>query len=552
MVPIEPVSVDPHPVTGRGRIAARPVGRDARRAFVSGPLRAVGLVAAVVVGVALSTLAVAVLEQALGVPDSSSLYVVAVAAVAILFGIAGAVLTAVLGVVVYDFLFTDPVHTLTVADPGEWLNLVLLLFVAVTVGQLAALQRRRAQTAVERDEESRAMFQVTRALATRESLTAAFPAVVEALASAATMDEVWVALGPDDVQERVVAQSGAKPLPRGVRAYFILHAPPGDSARWTLVRAPGASTRRGGGASSRLYRARIMESGAALGSIWAQRDQDGEAPDSRETALVLVAADLLAQALAHERLADERRRAEIAQQSDAVKTALLESVSHNLRTPLASIRASAGTLMDPDVRLSPADARASADSIDRAAQRLNRLVGNLLDLSRIEGGALRAAREAVDLDDVMARAFAQVEPRAGNRGLEVEIAPGTAVLGDPVLLEEVAVNLLDNAVQHTPAGTSIRASASVDDTAGSARFTIEDSGPGVPDPLLERIFEKFYRTGTEGSGRASGSGIGLAVVRGFVEAMGGTVVARRSALGGLAIDVDLPAASIASPGGEAA
>jgi len=515
------------------------------------PKRIAVVAAAVVLGVALSTVVVATLERWLGVPNASSLYVVAVAAVAILFGIAGAALTAVTGVLVYDLLFTEPIGTLTVADPVEWLNLVLLLFVAVTVGQLAALQRRRAEIAVAREEESRALFQVTRALATRGALTASLPAVIGALGQSARLDAVWISLGPDDASERVVAQSGAEPLHRTGRGYSVLQPHSGEQPRWASVRPPGTS-RPPGGSSSGLYRVRIAESGVAAGSIWAERRDRRNLPTPRESALLLVAADLVGQALAQDRLAEETRRAEVARQSDAVKTALLESVSHNLRTPLASIRASAGTLMDPDVHLADAEARASAESIDREAQRLNRLVGNLLDLSRIEGGALRAAREAVELDEVVERAAAQVRSRLGNRLLETDVPPGTNVVADPVLLEEAVVNLFDNGAVHTPDGSVVRASAAVGVAGDTVRLTVEDSGPGVPDAALDRIFEKFYRGAPGGRAHGAGSGIGLAVVRGFVEAMGGTVSARRGRLGGLAIDVDLRAAPVASGESDAA
>lgn len=504
------------------------------------PGRLIRIAIAAGLSVALSTVVVALLEQELGVPNASSLYVVAVAIVAISLGIAGAALTAVISVVVYDYVFTIPVHTLSVADPGEWLNLVLLLFVAVIVGQLAAAQRRRAETAIARDAESRALFQVARSLATRASLASSLPDVVSALTDAARADRVWIALGEDDAAERVVAQSGTHVLDRAGRGYHVLHADPGVAARWTLVRPPSLA-RSQRSLSATLLRVRILDSGDPAGSIWLERRQDRGTPGPQETALLVVTSDLLGQALAHDRLAEETRRSEIARQTDSVKTALLESVSHNLRTPLASIRASAGTLMDPDVHLSGADTRASAESIDRAAQRLNRLVGNLLDLSRIEGGALRAAQDVVDLDEIVMRVVREIEPRIGPRRLDLRTAQETPVLGDPVLLEEAVLNVLDNAILHTQEDAIVRVSAEPSPEPDRIVLTIEDSGPGVPDDALDRIFEKFYRSGTR-PGATSGTGIGLAIVKGFVEATGGSVRARRSELGGLAIDIDLRAA----------
>lgn len=504
------------------------------------------VVVGVAAAVALASVGVAILESTVGVPNASSLYLVAVAAIAIRFGIPGAILTAVASVLVYDFLFVNPPHTLTVSDPGEWLNLVLLLFVAVTVGQLAALQRDRAEAALERERESRTLFDMTRALAVGESASAALPAICVALARDAEMDQVWVALGSDDAAERVVARSGGE-VPWPPRSVAILHRPSeGGKVAWTVVRPP--ATRAGVGpvsAAVRHFRVRIEDAATQIGSIWATRSPSTPEPDEATTRLLQVAADLIAQSLAHERLVDERRRAEVARQSDELKTALLESVSHDLRTPLATIRALAGTLIDPEVTLDPADARASAAAIDAEADRLNRLVGNLLDLSRIEGGALRVADEAIDLEDAVMRLVTPFEGTAPVTDVEVDIPAETVVRADPVLLEQALANLLDNARRHGGRDVHIRVHATALEDR-RVRITVEDSGPGVPDAALPRVFDKFYRPETGRPG-GSGTGIGLAVVRGFVEAMGGSVTARRAELGGLAIDFDLPAAVLPAP-----
>jgi two-component system sensor histidine kinase KdpD len=519
-----------------------------RRSPVARPIQ-VGI--AVAVAVTLATGGVGGLEAWLGVPNASNVYLVAVAAIAIRYGVAGASLTAVVAVLVYDVFFTEPRFALTVSDPDEWLHLVLLLFVAVTVGQLAALQRSRAEAAIAREHESRALFDVTRALATRTSTTDALPAIAAALAREAGMRQVWFALGPDDAGERVAGQSWDGPGPTSPRGYAVLHRDAsGGATAWTQIR--GTLAARGAGPVTRRHvRVRMEEAGRPIGSLWGSRDAGDGLPDAQTTTLLRVAADLVAQALAHDRLEAETRRAEVAQQSDALKSALLESVSHDLRTPLASIRTSAGTLMDPDLVLDPDEIRASAAAIDREAQRLNRLVGNLLDLSRIEAGVLRVAEEALDLDDVVAGAIALVEGRAGLRRIEVAAEEG-AVIADPILLEEALVNLLDNAIRHTPEGSAIRISTGFAAGSGGGsgerpalvRLTVEDSGSGVPDEALPRIFDRFFRAGGKRRSAGTGMGIGLAVVRGFVEAMGGRVAARGSDLGGLAIDVELRAAAI--------
>ncbi len=499
---------------------------------------------AIGLGVVLSSLAVAILEGPVGVPNASAVYLVTVAAIAIAFGVPGAVATAIVAVVVYDFWFTHPLHTLTVSDPGEWLNLVLLLFVAVTVGELAGLQRRRAEAAVARERESRALFEVTRALAARDSTLAALPAIAAALAHEGQLERVWFGVGNDDADERPVTASGEGPVPAGGRGYAVLHRPgAGGGHTWTPVRSPTQSRGRLDHGLAML-RVRIEEAGRPIGSLWATRDRDLGPPDGPTTRLLRVAADLVGQALTHDHLQDQTRRAEIAQQSDALKSALLESVSHDLRTPLASIRASAGTLMDRELELTTDDVRTSASSIDREAQRLNRLVGNLLDLSRIESGALRAADEALDLEDVVARSISLVEARAGLRRMDIVVAEDRAVMADPILLEEAIVNLLENAIRHTPEGSAIRITSAAGAEPGRVRLTVEDSGPGVPDEALPRIFDKFFRSGDGRRSPGTGMGIGLAVVKGFVEAIGGRVRARRSEFGGLAIDLDLRAAAL--------
>ena len=270
------------------------------------------------------------------------------------------------------------------------------------------------------------------------------------------------------------------------------------------------------------------------------RERGRGEPDRTETRLLSAAADQIGQALAQDRLAAEAQAAEIARQSDALKSALLQSVSHDLRTPLATIRAAAGTLR-PGSGLSVDDQQESADAIDREVEYLNRLVTNLLDLSRIEAGALRAERDVYELDDLVGQTVERLRPRLGDRPLEVVLAT-PPVLVDPVFLDEALTNALENAIKYTPPGTRIRVGATPVPGEPRVRLTVEDAGPGVPDEALPRVFDKFYRVPGVAGGSRSGTGIGLAVVRGLVEAMGGQVSARRSELGGLAIDIDLPAA----------
>jgi two-component system sensor histidine kinase KdpD len=281
--------------------------------------------------------------------------------------------------------------------------------------------------------------------------------------------------------------------------------------------------------------------GKSQGSIWILRDRRLGDPDATETRLLTAAADQVGQALAHDRLAAESQAAEIARQGDVLKSALLESVSHDLRTPLATIRAAAGTL-GPDSGLTATEQRESVAAIDREVEYLDRLVTNLLDLGRIEAGALKADRDVYDLEDLVSRSLGRLRGRLGDRPLEVELATAPVEV-DAVYVDEAVTNILENALKYTPPGTAVRIGGrSIDER--WIRLTIEDAGPGVPADSLEHLFDKFYRVPGRPRGSRSGTGIGLAVVRGLVEATGGRVSARTSGLGGLAIDLDLPRAAV--------
>jgi two-component system sensor histidine kinase KdpD len=488
-----------------------------------------------------ATIAVAVL-QGVGVPNASAVYLAAVVATAFVGGTWGAIVAAVAAFLLYDFLFVLPLYTFAVADPGEWLNLVLLLFIGIVVGQLAALQRSRTAVAVAREREARALFQVSRELATRDSTPAELPTIAGILLQETVMERIWVALGPDDARERVAADTGADQKPTIPGLHHVLQRTPDETpARWSRVHQPGQA--HAGQTSGRAaYRVRIEAGGRQFGSIWALRDRGWGEPDRTETRLLSAAADQIGQALAHDRLAAESQAAEIARQSDALKSSLLQSVSHDLRTPLATIRAAAGTLR-PGSGLSSEDQQESADAIDREVEYLNRLVTNLLDLSRIESGALRAERDVYELEDLVGQTVDRLRGRLEDRPLQVDlIAPPVEV--DPVFLDEALTNVLENAIKYTPARAAIRIYAVRLPGESRVRLSVEDAGPGVPDQALPRIFDRFYRVPGAAGGSRSGTGIGLAVVRGLVEAMGGTVAARRGQLGGLAVDIDLPVAAV--------
>jgi two-component system sensor histidine kinase KdpD len=512
-----------------------------QHAMTAPRLKALGKLFGVAVpSLAGATLVVWLLQDVLGVPNPSAVYLVAVVLTALASGTLGAVVAALGAFLTYDFFFVDPRFTLTISSPAEYVSVVLLLFVGIVVGQLAALERTRTQVARAREREAYALFRLSRELATRESTTAVLPEIAEILRSEARLLRVWISIGVDDPTEHVAADTSPDPRPTRPGAVRVLRRRPGDEpAQWVRVHLP--ATRPRPDQPFETYRVWCEAQGMRSGSISALRARTLPELDQTETRLLAAAADQIGQVLAHDRLAAESQASEIARQSDELKSALLQSVSHDLRTPLATIRAAAGSLRSGS-GLTDIERDESAAAIDREVEYLNRMVTNLLDLSRIEAGALKSDRDVFELEDLVNRTLERLRKRLGDRPLEVHLdAPPVVV--DPIFLDSSITNIIENAIKYTPPDAPVRISARVLDD-GFVRLTIEDGGPGAPPEALDKLFDKFYRVPGRQRTSRSGTGIGLAVVRGLVETMGGRVAARQGDLGGLAIDLDLPAAQV--------
>jgi two-component system, OmpR family, sensor histidine kinase KdpD len=493
---------------------------------------------AALLGVA--TALVGLFEGMLGVANADAVYLLAVVAAGVGFGTPAAIETAIGSFLLYNFFFVRPVLTFAVADRTTWLDLFLLLIVGAIVGQLAAAQRNRAEAAEQREREAHALFAVSREFATHADGVEAISHIIDTLASAAGMRSVWLGLGPSPDHERVVVSVGPD-APVVPRIHCVLRPASSAQADWVALHTPQGS---GDGARLRrvtTYRVVVEAEGEPCGSLWGVRDAALGPPDPGETRVVSVAAGQFGRAIERRRLVERAASAEVARRSEALKTALLDSVSHDLRTPLASIRAAAGNLMDPDVSWSPDEQREAAATIDGEAERLNELVSNLLDMSRIEAGELVPHPEPFALADVVRECVGRRRDRLSPRTVEIDIdAAQPPVLVDGLFLEQVIGNVLDNVAHHTPPHTRVQICGAEPPAPDRARLVIEDDGPGVPPETLPRLFDKFYRVPRAAAGSRGGTGVGLSVARGLVEAMGGAIAARPGKGGGLAIVIDLP------------
>lgn len=519
--------------------------RHVREEFRRPTGRRLAISLAVVAGAMVAaTAVVAVLESAsVGLADASPVYFVAIVLVGSLLGTWPAIATALAAFVVYDLLFTQPRFTLVVDDPREWLDLVVFLVIAVVVGRLAALGTERAAEASRRAAESTDLFAISRILATAPDVEEAAPVVLRRLVEAGELERAWIVRDrPGTGGPRTIADTdGGSPVPNASIVVSLVRAPGEVPAHWVRAHEPGHDPGRRRGRP--LVRVRMEADGVAIGALKATLAGDRREPDRTTTRLLSLAADQLALAIRRDDLRREATEAEIARRADALKSALLDAVSHDLRTPLASIRAAAGSLTDPEIAVDADAARTAASAIDAEADRLDRLVREVLDLSRIEGGSLRATLEPLVLADAVGAVVDRLRGALGERPIRLEVPHDLPpVRADAVLLDAILSNLVDNVARHAPApaALTIAAAATPD---GRVSLTVDDGGPGLSDAARGRLFTKFGAVGGSTATSRPGLGLGLAIVRGMAEAMGGTAIADRSPLGGLRIELSLPAAA---------
>jgi two-component system sensor histidine kinase KdpD len=487
------------------------------------------------------TLIAYLLKAGLGLADASPVYLLGVSAVAIAYGAPAAVATAVGAFLTYNFLFIEPRYTFAVAQPSEFLTLIVLLVIGILIGRLAGRQRDREQQAERREREARALYSISRSLNVADSLDEAAAKVVQRVAREAQMERVWFGISPETGHERILADSrSGEPLPE-IGGHSVLRRDPAEGdAAWLRVHPP---RRRTGDSShsAAYFRVELRVGDSSFGSLWAARRRELEEPHVEESRLMAAAADQVAQAIRRQLLAASAAELEIASRSDELKSALLDSVSHDLRTPLATIRAAAGSLVDPSVPVSDGKRIRLGAAIDSEADRLNRLVTNLLDMSRIEGGELHPDLELLPVVAIIEPVLERMAAVLISHRMDVEVPDGLPpVWADPLMLDQVLTNLLENAAKYAPRGARIRVGARISDEADALDVVIEDAGAGVPESALPQLFDKFYRVPQRAEGARRGTGLGLAVVEGLVRAMGGEVTAHRSALGGLAIVIHLP------------
>ena len=509
-VSIPPLPDDPGLTIRTWAAAAIPSRPSPRRAAAAIVLAAATLLLA-------TALAIALESGEIGIEDASPVYLIAVVAVGSQFGTWAAIATALIAFLAYDFLLTEPRFSLVVSDPREWLDLLLFLFVAIAIGRLVAIQHGRAEESAARAREASSLFAMSRLLATAASADHAAPELARRLAVDAGLRRVWIAVGDHGRQAIVADTELGVPIPASAVLTTLVRTPGDEPARWVRTHETGRGREPLGG-GLQVLKVRIetssgdgaADTASALGSIGAVRDRSSGLPTRAETRILALAADQIALSLRRDQLRREATDVEIARQGDALKTALIDSVSHDLRTPLASIRATAGGLIDPAVPVTEDSTRAAARVIDEEAARLDHLVRAVLDLSRIEAGALRPELEPHDLRDLVdavVATHALDRHGAHDRSLPARQPAGRA--GRPGA-DGCRPGQPDRQRARPLRGRgALCGSRPASPPHGRVQLDVEDGGKGVPREALPHLFDRFYRVPGSGPSARKGLGIGL-------------------------------------------
>ena len=512
--------IDVYVITGESGESRPYVGRVLRRtspwsAYAKG------------VGVVVTSTAVGLVSVSyIGTSNSAMVYLLGVLVVAALWGRGPAVLTSILGVLSYDFFFVEPYYTLSISDPRELITFAVLLVTALVTGQLTVVIREQAEAAQQGEQRTASLYAMSRELMTYHRVA---NLVSVAARHIQRLSNGQVAVMLPDAEGHLTLQTGEE-------SAFVMDAKDAGVAQWVFDHGQraglGTETLPDAGA---LYLPLVASRGV-IGVLAVRADQPRKllAPDHMH--LLEAFTNQVAAAVERVLLAAEAQRAQLTIETERMRNAVLNAVSHDLRTPLATIVGATSSLLEQKKEIDSDDRKGLLQAAHDEAIRLDRLVNNLLSMTRLEAGALRVEKEWLPLEEVIGAALVRIEDRLGRRVVSTQLPSDSAlVLLDGVLIEQVLINLLDNTLKYTPLDSPIDISAEI--TKDSLRVEVADRGPGIPTGDLERIFDKFYRAAATGS---PGVGLGLSICRGIVEAHGGRMWAENRPGGGALFRFMLP------------
>ncbi len=468
------------------------------------------------------------IQRWFGVANVDLVFLTAVVSVAVRFGLLPSLFASIASSLCYNFFFLPPIYTFTIADPTNIAAFIFFTLVAVIVSTVAARGRTQAVAAMDRARSTESLYSFSRKLA-----------------GAGTLDDVlWATAYQTALMLKVrvvllLPEHGSIVVKAGYPPEDILDEADLAAAKWAWEndRAAGRGSDTLPGAK-RLFLP--MHTGrGAVGVMGIDSDKPGPllTPDQRR--LLDALGDQGALAIERVRLVEEMVRVERAAETERLRSALLTSISHDLKTPLAAVLGAASALRDLGTKLSEAERLDLLTTVIDESERLNRFIANLLDMTKLESGAISPNVGLHDLGEIVGSALRRASRILSRHKVELDLAPDLPMLElDAVLFEQVLFNLLDNAAKYAPVDTTIRIQTW--QSGETVRLRVLDEGSGIPSPDLDHIFDKFYRAQKTDQVRA-GTGLGLAISRGFVEAMHGTIVAaNRSDRSGAAFTISLP------------
>ena len=469
-----------------------------------------------------------VIQPWFGIENVDLVFLASIVAIAVRFGLLPSVLASIASSLAYNFFFLPPIYTFTISDPKNLAALVFFTIVAIAISNIAARGRAQMVTALERVRAVESLYVFSRKLAGVGSLDDVLWATAY---QTALMLKVRVVL--------LLPENGLITVKAGYPPEDILDEADIAAAKWSWEndRSAGRGSDTLPGAK-RLFLP--MRTGrGAIGVIGIDSDKPGPflTPDERRLLDALI--DQGALAIERVRLVEEMDRVKRTDETDRLRSALLTSISHDLKTPLAAILGTAGTLRNLSGKLSEAEKTDLLATIIDESERLNRFIANLLDMTKLESGAIVPNTAPHDLSEIVGSALQRASKILAQHRVDLDLAADLPMLDlDAVLFEQALFNLLDNAAKYAPAGTAIRIQAWRD--RDSVSLQILDEGEGIPPDDLEHIFDKFYRA-QKGDHVRAGTGLGLSIARGFVEAMRGTLTAANRTDGdGAVLTITLP------------
>ena len=475
------------------------------------------------------------LRQTLAVSNVALLLILGVLASAVTFGLWPSLFACLISALAYNFFFLPPLYTFTIAAPENIVTLLVFTLVAAIASNLTARVRMQAIVARERAATTEDLYRFSRKLAGVATLDDLLWATAYQVAHMLKLHVVLLLPEGEDL----VVRAGYPPED-------VLEEADIAAAKWAWQHASAAG--RGAdtlpGARRLFLPMRTARGVVAIIGLDSANEGALLTPDQRR--LLYSLTDQAALAIERVKLAEDIDRARLAAETDKLRSALLTSISHDLRTPLAAILGSASSLRLYRAQLGETEQDELAHTIQEEAERLNHFIANLLDMTRLESGAMAPRLEAVDIGDVVGSALRRTARLLSGHRIVLALEGGLPQVAlDPVLFEQVLFNLLDNAAKYAPPGAAVTLRAARD--GARVHLDVLDEGEGIPEADRERIFDKFYRV-RAGDRKRAGTGLGLAICRGFMEAMGGTITAsNRDDRNGARFRLTLPAASETKP-----